>query len=588
MIPSLVLKNIRKELFNYAEFMIDIDNINKAIFENKEDYASKSTFLVVNGFISRVYDILYLINLNYVSEDKIITLNFQNLYGANILLRGVIESTIILDILRTNQNLPLFEKYYNQMFGDNNDMVDKFDGQSKYFLKKAPFDDEYSRYSWLKPLIKKKVVTLADLVNVSSLSDYTKGYYINEILHNNNLSHPKLKNDSVIRDGLFGTGNVSEIIYFFETITTLSIDLINTMIDIDKKYGDGSGYSYVRKIKRIPKLDDYFNRLQKDVFDYPEISKETSKLLKIREKNYDTDISHADTLQFGVIISFGAVMRIKDEQSRKQRCLDKYLESLMLNIQELALAFENDKPYIFFTKLRYGLELMSTIDVILDWDENGIEMYQVHTDILTNSAYQKIPKVIKDYFRDAGLIKQDPNKVEVTYGGVTMSVHQMYLENLKFMKEYYKKEYSIDVTNKTLKHVNGWAIRLFNDSDKPPSNLNLIRNFISKNKDYFDESYDGIESFLEGLYTLICAYCHATSFSSKSILEKEYELYIDEAYYYLIKFFEILMLKIEKMFPSITDLLNTMKSLKDYNEKFSYKYSINEILKEMKNNVIIN
>ena len=265
----------------------------------------------------------------------------------------------------------------------------------------------------------------------------------------------------------------------------------------------------------------------------------------------------------------------------------KYMESLMLNMQELVISYENKMSCIFFAKLRYVLELIATIDILTTFDEHEMEVYQAHTDVLRYSAWNKIPKIMKERLRDAGMMKEDPSNVMIKYDGKETTVFHLYLKNLDFLKKYYKDRYNLNISKGQVKHVNGWAINIVGRSNKAPSNLAIILSFIENNADKFSEKSNNLKDYFSGLYTLICSYCHSTAFASIEVNDGNDNLYIDEAYYYLIKVFDVLMKNIESRFEDVSKMKKHMSKSDKMDKANTLEYSIAQILKKLEDEVII-
>jgi len=575
---KIIIRNIRIEFNIFVDFLFDIETVSEHMLKNKTDYQSKTQYLLTKGYIERLKDLFYLLNLNYTNEDSLITLNYQNCDGVNILLRGAIESVIIMKLLLEN-DVNLYKKYYDQIDLDKNNIVSKFNGKSKYFRKfNSQNNDIYNNFEWASSIVKSKFITIPLLIKATNYDDFKKAYYLNEIMFNNNLSHPNLKNDSVILDGLFGSGNVNEILYFFEIITTLSHDLIENLKTFDIKQNNGEHLALIAKVN-LPLVNTNYSLLLKQKgYKTTNISDRTKILLKIRTKEYNTLISSADSIQSNIMLfSTIALAGIRDSNPRQYKTLNKYSESMMLNFQELIIAFEKGKSLIFFTKLRYVLELIATIDILLDFDEEQMEMYQVHTDIRSVSAWNKIPEILKSYYKEIGYIDKDPLKIIVSHNDKNITINKRYLDDLKYMNNFYTTRYKMCLKNNYAKNVNGWAVNIVEKSNESPSNLKIELNFIKNNSlELSDSDNENMSDIIRGLSALTSSYCHTTAYSMNDLEKSDDALYIKESYYYLIKILKIFNDKCKRKFP-------ILKKIESH-----YYNNIDQLLKKFEDYVIKN
>ena len=575
---KIIIRNIRIEFNIFVDFLFDIETVSEHMLKNKTDYQSKTQYLLTKGYIERLKDLFYLLNLNYTNEDSLITLNYQNCDGVNILLRGAIESVIIMKLLLEN-DVNLYKKYYDQIDLDKNNIVSKFNGKSKYFRKfNSQNNDIYNNFEWASSIVKSKFITIPLLIKATNYDDFKKAYYLNEIMFNNNLSHPNLKNDSVILDGLFGSGNVNEILYFFEIITTLSHDLIENLKTFDIKQNNGEHLALIAKVN-LPLVNTNYSLLLKQKgYKTTNISDRTKILLKIRTKEYNTLISSADSIQSNIMLfSTIALAGIRDSNPRQYKTLNKYSESMMLNFQELIIAFEKGKSLIFFTKLRYVLELIATIDILLDFDEEQMEMYQVHTDIRSVSAWNKIPEILKSYYKEIGYIDKDPLKIIVSHNDKNITINKRYLDDLKYLNNFYTTRYKMCLKNNYAKNVNGWAVNIVEKSNESPSNLKIELNFIKNNSlELSDSDNENMSDIIRGLSALTSSYCHTTAYSMNDLEKSDDALYIKESYYYLIKILKIFNDKCKRKFP-------ILKKIESH-----YYNNIDQLLKKFEDYVIKN
>jgi len=575
---KIIIRNIRIEFNIFVDFLFDIETVSEHMLKNKTDYQSKTQYLLTKGYIERLKDLFYLLNLNYTNEDSLITLNYQNCDGVNILLRGAIESVIIMKLLLEN-DVNLYKKYYDQIDLDKNNIVSKFNGKSKYFRKfNLQNNDIYNNFEWASSIVKSKFITIPLLIKATNYDDFKKAYYLNEIMFNNNLSHPNLKNDSVILDGLFGSGNVNEILYFFEIITTLSHDLIENLKTFDIKQNNGEHLALIAKVN-LPLVNTNYSLLLKQKgYKTTNISDRTKILLKIRTKEYNTLISSADSIQSNIMLfSTIALAGIRDSNPRQYKTLNKYSESMMLNFQELIIAFEKGKSLIFFTKLRYVLELIATIDILLDFDEEQMEMYQVHTDIRSVSAWNKIPEILKSYYKEIGYIDKDPLKIIVSHNDKNITINKRYLDDLKYLNNFYTTRYKMCLKNNYAKNVNGWAVNIVEKSNESPSNLKIELNFIKNNSlELSDSDNENMSDIIRGLSALTSSYCHTTAYSMNDLEKSDDALYIKESYYYLIKILKIFNDKCKRKFP-------ILKKIESH-----YYNNIDQLLKKFEDYVIKN
>lgn len=510
------------------------------------------------------------------------TINFYNCDEVNILLRGAIESVVVMKLLLDNDEA-LFAAFYEQKDKDQRDLKQKFNGKSKHFSLSDSIEvKKYNRYHWASAIIDKKVISINDLIEATSYDEDFKDILISEVMHNNNLSHPMLKNDSVILDGLTGSGNMREILYFLDISNKSMLEVLSHFVAFDKRFFSGENAKTILNCEYVKAFESYdngfFGEKQKGY------SEETIKLLGIINKNYDTSKTHAATLE-AAILSPSVLMMQKtsndDAKPRLYRTLSKYLESLYINVYELSLALELKKSYILFTKLRYTLELFSTIDILSQMNETQIEVYQAHTDILNYLSWIKMPKSIKSQFNE------DFNKIMVKIKGKEKTVFHIYEDNLRFIEKYYLEQYGLKLRKNQLKHVNAWAINLIENNNRAPSNQSIIIGFIEKYLGKDREQKLDYVTYFKGLYALSCSYSHATALSVNEVLSGNDEFYMNEAYYYFIKVYEVFMKNMESRFEEFRVMQSIAEKSIKLKYENTYEFSVAQILQKLKNQVII-
>lgn len=581
---SKIAINIRVQLYNYTELMQSLRRLYFSMFYKKKNMRFISTYILFENYYKRVMGIIEIINLNYKNQKELYSIGYQNIDDCNILLRGTIESLIILNIL-LNQNSVYSENYFLQNETDKKEVEKFFKKEGKQIEVSGEVKTtKYDRYKWLRPLINKKIITLSDLLDFTDFTNIQKAFYENDINFNNNLSHPRLRNDSVIIDQLFGTGNVNDIMNIFEIIDRTINDLAHVLLVYDYNYYDKNFKANIINLFAMDiNIREFSRELTvgdcKILFPLSELTKKHNKL---RKQEFDASITHVDNLSFWMLvysIGIGAYTKTSPNE-RLGRCLDKYFETLSWNIKELALSYEKLKPYIFFTKSRFLLEMFSIIDLLLNMSEKEVEVYQAHTDIRTFLDFCRIPSICKEDYISAGLLSRDYINTEIKYKDGKSSLQDIYIDNLNFIQVFYKDKYNIDVTKGKIKHVNGWAIKKIKNKINPPSNEKLILDFAKLIDSHKNDDINYIK-LAKGIYILVCSYCHSTSYSYLDSLSSEVKSKMRQTYKYIIISLSYLSKRIEDKFNFISKYKNELKKDSKYDEKYTLDFSIKELLNSL-------
>ncbi len=137
-----VITNIRVQLYNYCELMQVLRRLVFSMFFSKDNISLIAPYVLFENYYHRIMNIIFVINQNYRNSRELYSIGFQNIDNTNILLRGAIESIIILNVLMNNS--PEYSlKYLSQHMIDKNEI-------EKLLKKSLESDDiikiDYDRY----------------------------------------------------------------------------------------------------------------------------------------------------------------------------------------------------------------------------------------------------------------------------------------------------------------------------------------------------------------------------------------------------------------------------------------------------------
>ena len=95
--------------------------------------------------------------------------------------------------------------------------------------------------------------------------------------------------------------------------------------------------------------------------------------LNITKKSYDSKITHAERIM-ACLITYATMTNIRNDGKRLDRSIQKLLDQLTHGVRELVYGFEKRMTYIYLTKIRFVLETLAMIWIILDSDKEKVEV----------------------------------------------------------------------------------------------------------------------------------------------------------------------------------------------------------------------
>lgn len=532
-------------------------------FNNEKNIAF---FSLCKHMTLRSKDILYLINLNYCDNDDIIS-SYQNIDGTEILLRSIIEASVIYNILLNNGD-ELTKEFLKQTDIDLLNIQEQFRGASHYFDRKKA-KEKYDRYAWAQSLSKdgKKIYSIEDLIEIANLTQEGRDIFHNEINLCNSFSHPNLINDSFYV-GAIQDGNIHLVIGVLETITSIMYGILQSFQILHQYTFITAAPNYISYLPilqvftKSPDVDLALYYINTFKFDY----------LEINQKIYDIDVTQSERMMSWLLM-YSMMVNPDNEGRRLDRSIQKLLDHLTHNVRELIYGFEKKVPYLYITKIRFVLENLAMIWILLDYDETQVEVYQAHTDIKTYIDSKKIPDSLLKQF---GKTQEDVDNTIIDANGEQITLKEAYKRNVAFIQEFLKERYQLNLSEGEILKSNAWMVDSAKEWNKTPGNMKYVSYPMVDLKDsHVLKKFDfRLDHYIKGLYSFSSTHCHPTFYSSINNDWEKHEGLLNETYYVIMTYLDLVLEKLDLHYPLIKQI-----PLPIFQE---YKESIEKIFEESK------
>lgn len=567
-----LISNIYLDMAQINRFVSIIDYIFNKDFVDRKSIRELNLVILMKNFIFRVREILYMVGMNFKDESTLNGRGFNNLNGALMLLRGLIETETIINILVTN-NEEVSIAFFDQMRLDEQILHKRFNGSCKYYSVDKSQDISYRTYEWTKSFMDKAANSIHNLIDETNVVGKEhialKKYLINYCNEN---SHPNIVSDYYYLEWA-RDGHLIQLQDLLSDMKQLCDMLYYSFYFMNKYIYDWKFLAHYKWLGDVlPKL--LIEKNKKSDINNEQLEK---FYVDIRVPDHQVEKSQADNIMFWIFTYTFWIGTRTDEPFRKNRVVSKLLETLQMNLKEFIIAYEEKRVFLFYSKLRFLLETFAYIDIALHFDEKRAEIYQIHTDVKRYVQAIKIPEHMQV---DELGNKIDIEKIVIKVEGEDVFNQTLYMENLQILKEYFYDSYNIKTKTKTLKHPNGWAIKIDDDWTKPPRNLDIINHFITQ---YISDTNTSITTdYIKGLYTLSSFYCHTTLYSiwySKWNKTKGLE---ESIFKETMRMLGYLAERMYETYPYITEFEEHLLNTKEKEVK-TFKFSLDKLLNKKEN-----
>lgn len=325
-----------------------------------------------------------------------------------LLLRNCLEAYLILTIL---QERPQYsEKYFATKTDDSERIELLYSNQEneKRFLK---------RFEWLPRLKGRRATSTKDLLKYIHFEDQEEALFIETLIKNlDKFIHPSfhyaknIDQDQSINDGA--------VIY------SLYID--EGLIDELKQ----NMYNTVKSLRILPDFVEVFQK-RYSIMDY------------ISQSKIKTPMEVTSG-----ILEVSATIKQFDFETYKGKGCVYLLQDLVPRYDDLLQSAYSNNALLFFIQARYIIEAIATLSILMDEDEERNYIYHIHQTIKNFEAQSSSRAFLK--------IEED------------MCAEN--LRNISLIKDYYKKQFQVDVEENKVTRLSGWALYLKELNNSEPIN----------------------------------------------------------------------------------------------------------------------
>lgn len=481
--------NLMDDLNSLNNFSNEVKSYLK-IFDNEKDYFIRAYKSVFTSFCEALDDIVNSLFYNYKEENTIDNIFLINLENSFIFLRKLLESNLILNIFKTDQET-LFKEYIEQSEKDLSHVSKMFNEKTLYF--NSSDKKTINRYDWINQACGIKIKSLTGLVDITSMNEFNKNSYKTYISDLNMLTHPNLYSDGKFHE-IVRTQERSDLTYIFEVTEKNIQDMCEVLIYFENKRCKNITYDLTKIFKTRTILNIFnVNYYKKDLTKQNLPNNKSLTNYSYLKGNSIPYAYRAELIFFNLVLTMETNNKLKNV---KKRVLQKILDHYGEYARELLLSYyRKDKSY-YYIKIRQILEYASYIVIILESDDLKLETFQSYTDIFRYST-------ILNYY---SLWNEDISSViKQKLAGSDLTLEMSYYKNLDLMKKYIKDEFNMNVKTNLLRRANSW---LFNGR-KIPSTWEIIKTNITKLDDEIAKDID----YYSGLYSISSLYSHINEFS---------------------------------------------------------------------------
>lgn len=468
-----------QELEKLVKYYYDLGAAGKKIINTisyeEGNVKSQVYYAVLNGFFSSLENYLLLV---YDDLKADVALLFAKSNTNKVLLRIAIEATLLLDIFENNPDL--IDAYYATYVSDKKRMNALFKGEE--------YNEKYlRRFEWLPKIKKKRPSSLVDLLDYVKWEDEEQKEYYKIIIRNlDTFIHPSF--------------------YVGRSVETRAITNIDTIAPIFAKEGI------------ISEL--YENLIDLSANYSQELASELAKLLNSDTPSNDIDIAYQKSHEglpasIGPICFFlsniGHMMHSPNEPTYLQRNIAYLTTDLTPRYEDLLQSYFMGNKFLFEIQLRTILESLSMMHILLKEDEYRNYVFFIHQQIKSFEANKSALELLEKH----GITVQNLNLDDDRQ------------RNIDIIKDYYKRFFNADPSQKDILRLNGWALYLRGvNNDTVPNAVDIINNMLN---DFFKEEPS---SLLSNIFEESNTYMHVTLYAfldDKAKINHQFVTYINHS-----------------------------------------------------------
>ncbi len=516
------IKNNIKKYYQYSQALHHFTNLVAQTTNAKDKIAY---YICLDGFATRLSN--YCLSLyEEVSTDNI---EFYKGNSNRIYLRGCLESCLIINILSVRPHLT--QNFMNNLTYDvvrinnvyNNSSNSRFELYKEFYnvtLEGKP----QKRFGWLPRFKGKKALSMSDLLNYININDESKKHYYEMLIRSaDNFSHPSFyiprtvlsknteKNIQDIEILTNKNGILNECIQiisdflknFFELNSNIRISSMLDAILNDEN-------QILNKQMTFLQVNDYILGVNNDItyLDAANFFKnrlDIDRKLKMRNNNYPIYISKISTNLNTLALSI-----LKTSKSHFHKNIALLLLDAKFRIDDLFKAYYDFDLLSFYTQIRFLIEFVVTVNILINEDNERNKIYYIHQYI---KGYQA-KFTIKNFLSSQNVKIND--EVNQAFAEET----EKYQKSIDLIIDYYKKFHNRDIDRNNAVRLNAWALYLKGlDNDyilNLPSLLSFsvtgLMNGINEELEQYNIHINIIDYVL-GLYEESCAYSHVTPYA---------------------------------------------------------------------------
>jgi hypothetical protein len=445
-----------------------------------------------------------------------------------VILRGCLEAVLIVDILVNNPKLQ--KSFYDNLYDDikriNKIYNDSSKNRSKIYDSFNTDDSEdvkfAKRYAWLPKAKKKKANSMKDLLNyIDGLDEFDLSYYEVLIKALDLYAHPSFYLSKLIDSSNTKDNNLKLVDMIFKKDGIID-QLIESLLDSFTILKTDAPEIEVKEILEsclagketafdLGTLDiKNFNRSilgLSTTYSKEQITYYFANSAHL-EHNYQALSSFLPSTIHDLSYSIRTISTIIDSyypKDFKNLTLIKLLNDLYPRYDDMIIAYFRNDVQGFYTQSRYIVEAVATLYIIFNEDEERSHVYFVHQDI---KGYD-FQEVSAEFNKKIGSNTDEIDKI--------IEANKKDLaNNIEFVRQYYIRNFGIELDDTTLNRLNGWALYLKDlNNERVPNAPTLIEYAVSRITVNLPEILSNNINFTDfslGLYEESCAYSHVTSY----------------------------------------------------------------------------
>lgn len=483
-----------------------------------------------------------------------------------ILMRGCIESTLLIAVF-----FPHWDRvglFHQQLFSDIKRINSMYMGSSPsrmlLFKNLNPTnigEAEFSRrYEWVTSQKSKIPLSMVDLLEFVSFSSEKDSSYYELLIRNfDTFSHPSFKLAMSLQSDSFSTGNLSSIVALLDDNGIISETARNIVRALEFYLQDHPFNSFPKALNlllnsesELPKEQLIYNQMEVEVLLNGSPEKVTSDMLasfffnqfslfkeyEIRRSLYP---SYTNFLGYGIAL-VARFLKEYSPSSYMQKNVIFLLQDVSPRFDDFFKSYFVEDIPLFYVQVRYLLEAISMIYILLDEEEDRSKVFFLHQSI---KGFESISSLLK-YREHWDLVDE---KEEESH----LQSMQKYQSEIDEIKQYYEKSHRVTVDQRHIVRLNGWALYLRHENNEKVPNAPFLIQYAVRNltKEITPSLLPNFnfDQYASGLYEESCTYSHVTSYAwhhQKEITQND--LYLREQFLVVSLLFDGMMQKLFNKF----------------------------------------